>query len=67
MRVEHRVVIEIGAGTAVPTVRWFGARTGWPLVRINPDAPTAVANGQIRLCCTALEGLAAIAAQLGVS
>lgn len=67
MRVERAVVIEIGAGTAVPTVRWFGARTGWPLVRINPDAPTAVDDRQIRLCSTALAGLAAIAAHLGVS
>lgn len=67
MGVERGVVIEIGAGTAVPTVRWFGARTGWPLIRINPDAPTTAVAGQLQLCGTALEGLAAIAAQLGVS
>lgn len=64
MRVERGVVIEIGAGTAVPTVRWFGARTGWPLIRINPGAPTGIVAGRVHLCCGALEGLGAIAAQL---
>jgi hypothetical protein len=34
------VVLEVGAGTTVPTVRWFGeslvSRVGATLVRINP-------------------------------
>lgn len=34
------VVLELGAGTHVPTVRWFGESLGAPLLRINPDADT---------------------------
>lgn len=33
--VSRPVVVELGAGTAVPTVRWFGAATGAPVIRIN--------------------------------
>lgn len=33
---ERRVVIELGAGRAIPTVRNFGERTGSPVIRINP-------------------------------
>ncbi len=29
------VVVEVGAGTAVSTVRWFGSMVGAPLIRIN--------------------------------
>jgi NAD-dependent SIR2 family protein deacetylase len=44
------VVVELGAGTAIPSVRLFGERTRRPLVRINvrePDVPrpTDVAIG----------------------
>lgn len=34
-KVSHPVVVELGAGTAVPTVRWFGAQLGAPIIRIN--------------------------------
>lgn len=37
------VVIEIGAGTRISTVRQFGASTRWPIIRINPDE-AAVGN-----------------------
>ncbi len=33
--VSRPVVVELGAGTAVPTVRWFGASLNAPLIRIN--------------------------------
>ena len=33
--VERLGVIEIGAGTAIPSVRLFGERQGAPLIRIN--------------------------------
>ncbi|MCV2215998.1 SIR2 family NAD-dependent protein deacylase [Thauera sp. Sel9] len=33
--VERLVVIEIGAGTTIPSVRLFGERQGAPLIRIN--------------------------------
>lgn len=32
----HPVIIEIGAGNHVPTVRWFSESLGEPLLRINP-------------------------------
>lgn len=46
-KVEKLVVIELGAGTAIPTVRHFGERAGGTLIRINPTEaqigkPTAV-------------------------
>lgn len=33
--VSQPVVVELGAGTAVPTVRWFGSMLNGPLIRIN--------------------------------
>lgn len=57
------VVLELGAGTHVPTVRWFGEMRGEPLIRINPtEAENASARGvSIELPgLTALQELAAI-------
>lgn len=34
--VRNLVVVEIGAGTAIPTARHFGENQGAPLIRINP-------------------------------
>ena len=60
------VVVECGAGTAIPTVRWFAeslqVRRDARLVRINPrdtDAPA----GALVLACGALQGLRAIDAE----
>ncbi len=39
------VVIEIGAGTHVPTVRWFSEALGEPLIRINPTEPDIPGHG----------------------
>ncbi len=68
VRGESMVVIEAGAGTAVPTVRWFGqqlTRThGATLVRINPREPQldgAVGGGHVALPVGAAEAYAAIA------
>lgn len=36
---QRAVVIEIGAGLHVPTVRWFSETLGEPLIRINPTEP----------------------------
>lgn len=33
----NSVVIELGAGTAVPSVRYFGESLRLPIIRINPD------------------------------
>ncbi len=56
-------VVEIGAGTALPTVRRFSEdairRLGASLIRINPRAPETP-PGQIGVALGALEALAAI-------
>ena len=39
------VVIEIGAGLHVPTVRWFSENLGEPLIRINPTEPDIPGRG----------------------
>lgn len=61
------VVVECGAGTAIPTVRLacedLAARTRGTLIRINPREPEVPA-GQIGLPLGALEALAAIDHQL---
>lgn len=36
-KAERPLCIEIGAGTAIPTVRNFSEQQGWRLIRINPD------------------------------
>lgn len=55
-------VVEVGAGTAVPTVRWFSEslvrRAGARLVRINPGEPEVPSGGH----GLALPGLAALRA-----
>jgi NAD-dependent SIR2 family protein deacetylase len=62
------VVIECGAGSAIPTVRMLGERlvrsTGATLVRLNPRE-AEVPRGQVSLASGALEGLRAIEAALG--
>lgn len=58
--IPHRlVVIELGAGLAVPTVRWTCERSGGRLIRINPrEAATPV--GDISMPLGALEALRSI-------
>jgi len=68
---QHRntpvVIIEMGAGTAVPTIRYMSERLGQrpaaTVVRINPRE-AHIAGGHISLACGALEGLEGIAAKL---
>ena len=54
------VIIELGAGTAVPTVRSTCEKVAWDaearLIRINPRE-YSVPSGQIGLACGAKEGL----------
>ncbi|HEX5803700.1 MAG TPA: Sir2 family NAD-dependent protein deacetylase, partial [Azospira sp.] len=59
-RVERLLVVELGAGLAVPTVRWYGESLGVPLLRINPDAPECGLSRSVGLPLGALEALAAI-------
>ena len=63
-KIVRLVVIELGAGTAVATVRSFGERLNCPLIRINPtdcDVPRA---DDVGIPCGALEGIAGIAAAI---
>lgn len=57
------VVIEVGAGTAVPTIRRLSERLGKQyratVIRINPREPF-IANPHFSFACTALDGLRGI-------
>jgi len=61
-------VIEMGAGTAIPTIRATSERLGWryantTVIRINPREPE-IREPHISLACGALEGLRKIDALL---
>ena len=64
---EDTVVIELGAGTSIPTIRrtseLLGAR-GARVVRINPREPQ-IGPGHVSMAVGALEGLTAIDRALG--
>jgi hypothetical protein len=62
----HRVaVIELGAGTAIPTVRRFSERYLPRVIRINPGAPELPRGQGASLALGALEGIRALVARLG--
>jgi NAD-dependent SIR2 family protein deacetylase len=63
-RVERLLVIEVGAGTQIPTVRRLGESLSARLIRINPDEPQLGATAGISLACGALAGLRQIETQL---
>ncbi len=63
-QVEHPVVIEMGAGSAIPTVRHFGQGLNAPLIRINPTEPEVPSARDVGLQAGALEALRAIDALL---
>ena len=66
-RVQKPLVIELGAGTAIPSVRHFSQSVvarGGRLVRINPREPQVAHRRDVGLAAGALEGLQAIAAHL---
>ena len=58
------VVIELGAGKAVPTVRRLSEALGVPLIRINPDAPEIGSRPGLSLPMRAREALERIAVLL---
>ena len=66
-RGESLVVVEMGAGTAIPTIRYtserVGGRPGGLVVRINPRE-AQIASPHLSLPCGALEGVRGIAAAL---
>ncbi len=51
------LVIELGAGTNIPTVRRFGEALDVPLIRINPTEPAVVRRRDVSLATGALEAL----------
>jgi NAD-dependent SIR2 family protein deacetylase len=63
-RVERPLVIELGAGTSVPSVRHFSQQVvtmhGGQLLRINVREPAVAASAGIGLACGALEALQAL-------
>lgn len=63
-QVERLLVIEIGAGLAVPTVRWFGESLGVPLIRINPVIPEVASARAVSIPLGAVAALEAIDARL---
>ncbi|KQV85146.1 NAD-dependent deacetylase [Massilia sp. Root351] len=67
-RVRRPVVVELGAGTAIPSVRHFSHSVvqhyGGRLVRINPRAPQVPGPRDAGIAMGALDGLRAIAAAL---
>ena len=63
--VEHLVCIEIGAGTAIPSVRRFSEHCGGWLIRINPAAPEIPDPKRgLGLPCGGLAALTALSAAL---
>ena len=63
-RVERPVVIELGAGTSIPTVRRLGQQVDGPMIRINPRESDVPRQTDISLPVGALEGLMGIAKAL---
>lgn len=60
-RVNRLVILEIGAGTAIPSVRHFGEYQEGFLIRINPREPELPPNRRgVSLAMTALSALQAI-------
>ena len=66
-QVHRPVVVEIGAGTAIPTVRHFGhglvIHHGAKLLRLNPDDTAVARSAGVGLALGALAGLQALEAR----
>jgi hypothetical protein len=56
-RVRRPVVIELGAGIDIPSVRRMGEALGVPLIRINPRAPDVARTQGVGIAAGALETL----------
>lgn len=61
-RVRRLMVIELGAGLAVPTVRWYGESLGVPLLRINTTQPEVTSARAVGVAAGAAEALSVLAA-----
>lgn len=63
-QVSRLVTIELGAGSAIPTVRYFAEQAGAPLFRFNPtDSAVAAGRGE-GFAIGALDGLRGLAVAL---
>lgn len=62
-KVKRLVVIEMGAGTNIPSVRRRGEALSVPLIRINPRDPEVFRAKDIALPMGALTGLRLVQAQ----
>ena len=56
-KLNRPVVIELGAGTAIPTVRRHGEEINCPLIRINPTESKVERRGDVAIPCGAMEGI----------
>jgi hypothetical protein len=54
---ERAVVIELGAGTEVPSVRRMCESLGAPLIRINPREPEVPSASDVGIAAGALDAL----------
>jgi len=63
-KVTAPVVIELGAGVDLPSIRWIGERSGWPLIRINPRHPHTRRNTDVSVPVGARHALELIANSL---
>jgi NAD-dependent SIR2 family protein deacetylase len=59
-KVERPVVIEIGAGSAIATVRHFSHTQDCPIIRINPNEYQVPRKGDIGIATGAQEGITGI-------
>lgn len=64
-RVSRPVVIEIGAGTIIPSVRHFGEAQDAPLIRINLREWQTTRAGDIGLGMSSREGIDALVREIG--
>jgi hypothetical protein len=63
--VKRPVVIELGAGMDIPSIRYFSERQGSPLIRINPrDDALLKVNAGVSISMGAKDALIAIAQEL---
>ena len=60
VRSKRVVIIELGAGLDVPTVRNYGDMLGWPMIRINPRDSELGSSSGVSLPMGAMDGLNAI-------
>ncbi len=65
-QVRNPIVIEIGAGTSIATVRHFGEKLGCPLLRINRKESEVSRLGDVAITMDGREALRRIAHTLGL-